>query len=247
MVVRGMMPRAPGPEGSSLDPDAGESTPSTTENEVADKGQDAGSASVDETKAVSTSALTVVGVDLERIVPAMAQLADAADRFHERSAHRESVIDALHAEVALLRRGERQQLVRPLLTAIARLRDGLLKQADTLPAAFDAVRAARLLQSFADDIELVLADNGISVESPAIGARFDPRRHRVASTEETEDESLVGTIARVHRAAYIDDLSDRLLAPASVTVLTFAKAIAIPEVPPAPGQTAPTGPTGDGG
>ena len=53
----------------------------------------------------------------------------------------------------MLRRGERRGLLRPLLADMCRLRDDLLKQAATLPAEFDAAKAADLLRSYAETIE----------------------------------------------------------------------------------------------
>ena len=76
------------------------------------------------------------------IAAAIHRLANSAENYHDRAQQREGVIDYLRSELELLRRGERRGLLRPLLTQMCRLRADLLRQAATLPADFDAAKAA---------------------------------------------------------------------------------------------------------
>jgi len=102
----------------------------------------------------------------------------SSERYHARAEQREGVIDHLHAEVDRLRRGERRGLLRPLLVEICRLRNDLLRQAEDLPADFDAGRARLLLRSYADSVELALEDSGVATFAPEQGDQFEPRLHR---------------------------------------------------------------------
>lgn len=141
---------------------------------------------------------------IAELTAAVTRLAAESGKQHARAAHREAVIDNLHAEVEKLRTGERRGTIRPLLVSVARIRDDLLRQASQLPADFDAARAAKLLQSFADSVEILLDDYGVSTYTPAVGDEFDARRHKAVSSTLTADAALVKTVASVQRDGYHD-------------------------------------------
>ena len=103
---------------------------------------------------------------LAGIAASVRELANSAERYHARAEQREGVIDHLRAEVDRLRRGERRGLLRPLLAEMCRLRNDLLRQAAELPADFDAERAALLLRSYAETVELTLESNGVVTYAP---------------------------------------------------------------------------------
>jgi molecular chaperone GrpE (heat shock protein) len=153
---------------------------------------------------------------LADIAAGVSRLAASAAQYHDRARQREGVIEYLRAELDLLRRGERRSLMRPILTALSRLHADLLVQSRTLPADFDADKASKLLESFADTVEGVLADAGISTHTPEAGEPFDPRRHRKIKGEPTTDSALDGLVAAVRKAGYLDLEADSLLSPAEV-------------------------------
>jgi molecular chaperone GrpE len=140
------------------------------------------------------------------------------EKHHQRAAHRESVIDNLHAELEKLRTGERRGVVRPLLASLARLRDDMLKQATSLPDEFDAARAQKLLRSFADSIEITLEDFGIGIYTPELGGEYDPRCHKAVSSAPTADPALVRRIADVRKDGYQDTEIGAPLTQAEVIV-----------------------------
>ena len=115
---------------------------------------------------------------LTEISATVQEVADHSRRYHARAEQREAVIDFLRSELDVLRRGERRGLLRPVLADLCRLRGDLLTQAATLPADFDAAKAADLLRSYAETIELTLESNGVITYVPDDGERFDPRLHR---------------------------------------------------------------------
>jgi molecular chaperone GrpE (heat shock protein) len=154
---------------------------------------------------------------------ALRRLADSAERYHDRAQQRESVIDYLRAELELLRRGERRGLLRPLLTQMCRLHADLTRQAASLPPDFDAAKAVRLLQSYAETLEEALGDNGVVTYQPDEGEPFNPRRHRQVKRQPSSDPALEGQVAAVRQPGYLDLEADSPLAPAEVTVFMAVK------------------------
>jgi molecular chaperone GrpE len=182
------------------------------------------------------TAETAEAVDrLADLAAAVAALAEDSRRYHQRAEQRENLITALNEQLDTLRRGERRSLLRPSLAALIRLRDDLRRQAGQLPENYDAVRAAALLQSFADEIEVALADNGVTTESVAIGDAFDPRTHRGSAKKPAPDPALVGTVAEVRSDRYVDVETGHALATASVVVYVAAEPVAAPAAAPVAG------------
>lgn len=158
------------------------------------------------------------------LADAVRLLADSAAKYHARAEQREGVISQLHAEVDRLRRGERRGLLRPLLAELCRLRNDLLRQAEDLPADFDAERARCLLRSYAESVELALEDSGVVIFTPQEGDRFDPRTHRRVGGAPTSDPALAGRVLRVLRSGYLDIEANGPIAPAEVVLFTLAAA-----------------------
>jgi len=179
---------------------------------------------------------TEIASRLAEISASLEHLAESAQRYHARAEQREAVIDHFSSEVDRLRRGERRGLMRPLLVEICRLRADLLRQADDLPDDFDADRARLLLRSYADTVELVLEDNGITTYAPADGDAFNPRMHRQAGTAPAADASAVGSIASVRGNGYLDIDAGTPVAPAEVVVFVRVPAAHDPRDAQVPGQ-----------
>lgn len=162
------------------------------------------------------------GEVLAGIAASVRDLADSAGRYHARAEQRENVIDHLRAELDRLRRGERRALLRPLLVEICQLRNDLLRQAGELPEDFDAGRAALLLKSYAESVELALEHNGVVSFAPDSGAAFDPRMHRRVGGEAAPDSAFTGRIAGIRRDGYLDVDTNSPIAPAEVVVFAAA-------------------------
>lgn len=165
---------------------------------------------------------------LSEISAAVRQLTDSSERYHIRAQQREAVIDHQRDEVERLRRGERRGLLRPLLVETCRLRNDLLRQAGELPAGFDAERAALLLRSYAESVEITLENSGVRTFAPEPGDPFDPRMHRRVGGQPPDDPALAGRIAGVIRDGYLDVDSSSPLAPAEVVVFGDPAATATP-------------------
>jgi len=161
---------------------------------------------------------------------AVQQLAEDSRKYHARAEHREGVIDRMHAELEQLRRGERRSMLRPLLTEVCRLRDDLLRQAAQLPDDFGPDQAASLLRSYADSMEIALADNGVVIYQPEPSEAFAPRSQRAVGKTPTEDGVLVGCVATVRKSGYRDLETDLSISAAEVTVYVPAvRTIRLPE------------------
>lgn len=158
---------------------------------------------------------------LADVVAELALLRQATERYQERAAARERVIDQLSAEVERLRLGDRRSVLRPVLVELCRLRDDLLKQAGSLPETFSVDQARGLLRSYADTVELELETQGVTPFAVEVGAPFDPRRHSRVSAVPTGVEAEHGTVAATERSGYTDLETERVLQQAGVLVHAY--------------------------
>jgi molecular chaperone GrpE (heat shock protein) len=207
---------APASEPDTAAGTAGDTGASATES-AAETEPAAGSGSPDPAKPTAEALLTGISATLREV-------ADLSQRYHARAEQREGVIDLLRSELEVLRRGDRRGLLRPVLADLCRLRGDLLSQSAALPTDFDAAKAADLLRSYAETIELTLESNGVVTYAPDGGERFDPRLHRRVAGEATHDPALAGRVAGVRRDGYLDIEANNPIAPAEVTVFAAAKA-----------------------
>lgn len=206
---------------SASDPDTSAATAGDTRASATDSAAEtepaAGSSSPDPATPTVEALLTGISATL-------CEVADLSQRYHARSEQREGVIDLLRSELEVLRRGERRGLLRPVLADLCRLRGDLLSQSAALPTDFNAAKAADLLRSYAETVELTLESNGVVTYVPDGGERFDPRLHRRVAGEATHDPALAGRVAGVRRDGYLDIEANSPIVPAEVTVFAAAKA-----------------------
>jgi molecular chaperone GrpE len=197
--------------------------------EAPDRPESAGDEQPAEVAAVETVAIEAPAAEdgaepsLAELSATMRELAGSAERYHDRAAQREGVIDYLRAELETLRWGERRGMLRPLLTEMCRLRNDLLRQAATLPEDYDAGQAAELLISFAETVEQALQNNGVDSYAPGEGEPFDPRLHRRRRGADSTDPGQAGRIAGVLRDGYLELETNNPIVPAEVTVFMPVK------------------------
>jgi hypothetical protein len=140
------------------------------------------------------------------------RLAAATERAHERAAHREAIIDRLHDDNQMLRRGELQAMLDPIRTALYRLHDMVRRESLrwTSPAARhahdetavagapvdppDAAHVGPLLSAIADEIAEALARAGAERYTVRPGEPFDQARHRPVGTVPVTDPALDGAV-----------------------------------------------------
>lgn len=155
---------------------------------------------------------------VDRFADALREVRDELAAGNARAAARERVIDRLHDENQQLRQGERQGVLRPVVTDLYRLRDDLLRQAAELPADFGPAQAAALLVSYAQTVELALERAGVFMVRPEAGEPFDARLHRAQGVVPAAEPEADATVAEVLRDGYRDAATDRVLSPAAVVV-----------------------------
>ncbi len=135
------------------------------------------------------------------------RLAAATEREHERAAHREKIIDRLHDDNQLLRRGELQAMLDPIRTALYRLHDMVrresLRWAGGPADPPDPAHVGPLLSAIADEIAEALARAGAERYTVEPGDLFDQARHRPVGTVPDRAEVIIGqaTGAGSYRAA----------------------------------------------
>lgn len=121
----------------------------------------------------------------------LARVAGELRSFHQRSAHREAVIDRLHEENQLLRRGLRRAVLEPVVVDLVRLYDGLSRQAERHSD------DANVFSSFADDVLMALERCGIDTFSADPGETYTVGLHVAAGFVDCDDPVKHDTVAEV--------------------------------------------------
>ncbi|RCG28223.1 nucleotide exchange factor GrpE [Sphaerisporangium album] len=154
---------------------------------------------------------------IEELARQLAALTETMRREHERAAHREQVIDRLHAENQQLRHGIVQEVLAPVRTALYRLHDTVTRVAarwasDDPPS---AELAGPLLAAMADEVAEVLGRTGAERVSVRPGDPYDAALHRPTGTSPV-DAGADGTVVEVLADGFV--AGDRVLRKASVIV-----------------------------
>lgn len=153
----------------------------------------------------------------ERLRDVAQQLAE----FHQRSAHRELIIDRLHDENQQLRAGLSKAILEPVVADLIRLYDQVDRQVRRLAA---AGQDARLLESFAADIEQILDRCGIEIYLAKPGDPFDRDRHRPLAVVSCPDESQHNTVADVTAVGFIERETGRVRRPVQARFYQYTPA-----------------------
>ena len=164
--------------------------------------------------------------------PGSAELRDLAERlrlieqqvseFHRRSAHRESVIDRLHAENQELEIAVSRSALEPVAADLLRLYDALCREAARPSDAVHDPAVPDLLGRFAEDVELILDRCGFEPVTAAAGDRLVVGEHAVSSVSDTTDQGLDGTVAQVIASGMRDLATGKVRRPLKAQVYRFA-------------------------
>lgn len=158
----------------------------------------------------------------QEIISRLELIEQRASEYHRRSAHRESVIDQLHAENQELRDNARRSVFEPVAADLVRLYDSLGKEADRLSETGPDPAIAKLMMSFAEDVELVLDRCGFEPVTAAAGDPFIVGEHAVVAVDNTDDESLNNAVARVVATGLRDKATRQVRRPLKVRVYRIA-------------------------
>jgi molecular chaperone GrpE len=159
-----------------------------------------------------------VTAELGEIGSELARLAALLDREHERAAHREAIIDRLHEDNQVLRRGELQELQEPVRTALYRLHDMIKRESErwAAPRPPDPAHVAPLLSAIADEVAEAVARTGVERFTVKPGDRYDAARHRPVATESVDDPELDGAVVSARTDGF--ERCDRVVRRADVVV-----------------------------
>jgi len=135
------------------------------------------------------------------------ELSDIAERlrkieyqgaeYHVRAAHREAVIDRLHEENQKLRDEVRGSVFDPITADLIRLYDSLRREVERLAESGADSELAKLMSSYAEDVELILDRCGLEPFTAVPGEVFRLSEHSVVDTVETAEPDRENTIAEV--------------------------------------------------
>jgi molecular chaperone GrpE len=154
-----------------------------------------------------------------RLAAIEAGLAEVVQRItseSDRALARERVIDRQHEEIERLKAIERAGQLRPIITDLCRLRNGLLRQAGTVPAEMSGPQVATLLDSFAATVAEVLERCGVAALPGEVGSAFAPSRQQVAAVVEIDDPERDGTVAEVVQEGYAEIDGGKVVVPARI-------------------------------
>jgi molecular chaperone GrpE (heat shock protein) len=153
------------------------------------------------------------------VVARLERLEEQLAEFHRRSAHRESIIDRLHAENQEFRDGLRRVILEPVVTDLIRLHDSMAREAQRLAA--EEPLAARMLESYADGIELAIERCGYEMFPAVIGEAYQSGRHGPAGTVPTRDPALDNTVAEPLSAGLLEIESGKVRRPARARLYRY--------------------------
>lgn len=156
-----------------------------------------------------------------RLTAIEAGLAEVAQRFaceSTRALARERVIDRQHEEIERLKVIERVGQLRPIVTTLCRLRNGLLRQAGTVPDEITGPQVTTLLDSFAATVEEILERCDVVVLPRDVGAPFASSRQEIAAVVEINHPERDGTVVDVVHDGYAEIHDGKVVVPARVRV-----------------------------
>jgi molecular chaperone GrpE len=134
-----------------------------------------------------------------QVLERLKAIEDQLGEHGRRAAHREAVIDRLHAENQELRGGLRRTILDPAVGDLIRLFDALSREARRLQEQDSNAAAVSggLIRSFAGDVELILDRCGIEAFGGDLGDPYRTGEHHAVSVLATADPERDGTLAEV--------------------------------------------------
>jgi len=154
---------------------------------------------------------------LSDISERLGRLEEQVAEYHRRSAHREAVIDRLHLENQRLQDETRGLVFDPIIADLMRLYDGLHREATRLAGSEAGADIADLLESYAEDVELILDRCGLELFTAKPGDPFKVGEHAVVATVESSDEDQDNTVAGVTAVGFRQRATGQVKRPVRAT------------------------------
>ena len=155
---------------------------------------------------------------LSEISERLRELEEQVAEYHRRSAHREAVIDRLHQENQRLQDEARGLAFDPITADLIRLYDGLHQEAARLAGSELAgseaeAGIAKLLESYAEDVELILDRCGLEPFTAEPGDPFKVGEHAVVATVDSPGEDQDNTVAAVTAVGFRQRITGQVKRP----------------------------------
>ena len=155
---------------------------------------------------------------LSEISERLRELEEQVAEYHRRSAHREAVIDRLHRENQRLQDEARGLAFDPITADLIRLYDGLHQEAARLAGSELAgseaeAGIAKLLESYAEDVELILDRCGLERFTAEPGDPFKVGEHAVVATVDSPGEDQDNTVAAVTAVGFRQRITGQVKRP----------------------------------
>ncbi len=157
------------------------------------------------------------------LASAVSRLAAETERFHSRAEHLERLNRSMHEEIETLRRGEAQELLKPVINQLADLAIRLRRQSEQLDAAMSADEAATMLAAYVPVVLDILGQLGVESYLPEVGEAFDRNTQRAVRRIDVPDAEQDRTVVRVQSPGFIATGAQRPLRPAEVDVARFVE------------------------
>jgi molecular chaperone GrpE (heat shock protein) len=151
--------------------------------------------------------------ELSRIAERLSDLESQGAEYHRRAAYREAIIDRLHRENEKLRDEARGSVFDPITADLIRLYDSFCRDAERFAENGAEPGIIKLMESYAEDVQLILDRCGLEPFGAATGEPFRVGEHAVAGTAETPEESRHNTVAEVLAVGFRDRVSGQVKRP----------------------------------
>ncbi|MDQ6920230.1 MAG: nucleotide exchange factor GrpE [Candidatus Dormibacteraeota bacterium] len=160
---------------------------------------------------------------LQQLLERLAAIEEQVSEYNRRSAHREAVIDRLHAENQELRSGQRRSILEPTVRDLIRLHDTLLREGVRLDGREDGGEgdSGTLIRSFASDVELILDRCGLEAFSTEPGQPYLSGEHSPLSVVPTDKPERDNTVAEVVSVGFRDRESGKVRHPLQARVYRY--------------------------
>ena len=116
------------------------------------------------------------------------------------------IADKLHNEIQEYRNDLHFQLIKPLILDLINMRESMKKGVKSFDKKTNEEKL-KLLQSYMEEIEIILDNNNIEIYETNIDSRedvnFDTKRQKIIKKIETSDEKLHGKIYKISSSGYM--------------------------------------------
>ncbi len=168
--------------------------------------------------------------DEAAVFKALSELGEKMDQMNrlfvqkiQHTAHEETIVNQMHAELQRYKDDMYAQLVRPILLDIIEIRDSIRRVSESFASKAEEERVVPL-KTFSDytfDIQDILEKNNIIIYDSKEGDSFNPLKQRAIKKVTTPVEELRGKVAESLSSGY--EYMGKTISPEKVVVYVYQK------------------------